>query len=97
MTEPAVARVAVVGGGLAGLAAAVGLASAGVPCDLYESRRRLAGRASSFYDPTTGEHVDHCQHVSMGCCTNLADFCRRVEAHKLNKRTLRAPYWELVR
>ena len=26
----------------------------------------------------TGELVDNCQHVSMACCTNLADFCRRV-------------------
>src|SRR5262249_33705249 len=36
------------------------------------------GRASSFVDPATGEPVDNCQHVSMGCCTNLADFARRV-------------------
>ena len=36
------------------------------------------GRASSFTDPVTGELVDNCQHVSMACCTNLADFCRRV-------------------
>lgn len=70
-------RVAVVGGGLAGLAAAVALAERGVAVDLYEARRRLAGRAGSFWDETSGQWIDHCQHVSMGCCTNLADFCRR--------------------
>src|SRR2546425_12417797 len=31
-----------------------------------------------------GEHVDNCQHVTLGCCTNLADFYRRVgAAHKI--------------
>jgi squalene-associated FAD-dependent desaturase len=70
-------RVAVVGGGLAGLAAAVALSSAGCRVELFEARRSLGGRAGSFRDPTSGELVDHCQHVSMGCCTNLADFCRR--------------------
>src|SRR6185295_6398597 len=70
-------RVAIVGGGLAGLAAAVALAEADVRVELFESRRRLGGRASSFRDPLTDELIDHCQHVGMGCCTNLTDFCRR--------------------
>ena len=42
------ARVAVVGGGLAGLAAAVRLVDEGASVDLFESRRRLGGRAGSF-------------------------------------------------
>jgi squalene-associated FAD-dependent desaturase len=70
--------VAIVGGGLAGLAAAVSLAGAGCRVELFEARSRLGGRAASFRDPATGEWIDHCQHVSMGCCTNLADFCRRI-------------------
>ena len=72
--------VTIVGGGLAGLAAAVALVHSGQRCriTLIESRPRLGGRASSFPDPITGELVDNCQHVSMTCCTNLADFCRRV-------------------
>jgi squalene-associated FAD-dependent desaturase len=70
-------RVAIVGGGLAGLAAAAGLAGRGLQIELCEARRMLGGRATSFRDPASGELVDHCQHVSMGCCTNLADFCRR--------------------
>jgi len=71
-------RVAVVGGGLAGMAAAVALRERGLDVTLYEARARLGGRASSFCDPATGQLIDFCQHVSMGCCTNLADFCRRV-------------------
>ncbi|HUY35411.1 MAG TPA: hydroxysqualene dehydroxylase HpnE [Pirellulales bacterium] len=68
-----------VGGGLAGLAAAVRLAEAGLAVELIEARRQLGGRATSFYDPASGQWIDHCQHVSMGCCTNLADFCRRTQ------------------
>jgi len=70
-------RVAVIGGGLAGLAAAVAAAEGGLEVELFEARRRLGGRAGSFVDPKSGQLVDHCQHVAMGCCTNWADFCRR--------------------
>lgn len=71
-------RVLIVGGGLAGLAAASRLGRAGYHVTLVESRNKLGGRATSFVDPTTGEMVDNCQHVSMGCCTNLSDFCHTV-------------------
>ncbi len=84
--SPRPRRAAIVGGGLAGLAAVVGLASAmkdrgvrgaTIEVELFEARRRLGGRAASFADAASGESVDYCQHISMGCCTNLADFCRR--------------------
>jgi squalene-associated FAD-dependent desaturase len=84
--EPRRPSVVVVGGGLAGLAAAAALAGRGLKLTLLESRPRLGGRASSFIDPATGEHVDNCQHVSMACCTNLADFCRRVGTSELFRR-----------
>ncbi|HEY2882326.1 MAG TPA: hydroxysqualene dehydroxylase HpnE, partial [Pirellulales bacterium] len=71
-------RIAIVGGGLAGLAAAAALAERGLQVELFEARKHLGGRATSFHDPTTEALVDHCQHVGMGCCTNLTDFCRRV-------------------
>jgi squalene-associated FAD-dependent desaturase len=70
--------VIVIGGGLAGLAAAVALGQAGWPVTLLESRGRWGGRASSFVDQTTGETIDNCQHVSMGCCTNYQAFCQTV-------------------
>jgi squalene-associated FAD-dependent desaturase len=84
--KPAPPRVVIVGGGLAGLAAAVGLAGKDLDITLLESRPRLGGRASSFPDPASGELVDNCQHVSMACCTNLADFCRRVGTTDLFRR-----------
>src|SRR3989449_9495306 len=71
------ARVAVVGGGLAGLAAGSVLAASGFRVTLFERRAYLGGRASSYQHPATGEVVDNCQHVLLGCCTNLIEFYRR--------------------
>jgi squalene-associated FAD-dependent desaturase len=70
-------NVIVIGGGLAGLAAGVALAEAGWRVRLFEQRPFLGGRATSYVLPS-GEHVDNCQHVTLGCCTNLEDFYRRV-------------------
>ncbi|HET6324326.1 MAG TPA: FAD-dependent oxidoreductase, partial [Planctomycetaceae bacterium] len=69
-------RTVIVGGGLAGLAAAVALAERGIGVTVLESRPRLGGRASSFLDKTTGTQIDNCQHVNLGCCTNFQHFCR---------------------
>ena len=67
----------VIGGGLAGLAAGVALAESGCRVRLFEQRPYLGGRATSYALPG-GEHVDNCQHVTLGCCTNLEDFYQRV-------------------
>ncbi|HWB53043.1 MAG TPA: hydroxysqualene dehydroxylase HpnE [Tepidisphaeraceae bacterium] len=73
-------RCVVIGAGLAGMAAAVALESAGVNVTLIEARRTAGGRAGSFVHPETGETLDNCQHVLLGCCTNLIDFYRRIGA-----------------
>src|SRR5262245_21446175 len=71
-------RVLILGGGLAGLAAASALAPRGFRVTVLESRNRLGGRAGSFTDAASGQMIDACQHVSMGCCTNFDHFCRTV-------------------
>ena len=68
-----------VGGGLAGLSSAVALAEAGWQVRVLEKRPHLGGRATSYTLPD-GSEIDNCQHVTLGCCTNLADFYRRVGA-----------------
>ena len=65
----------IIGGGLAGMAAAAALAGPGQRITLLESRPRLGGRASSFVDHATGTTIDNCQHVNLGCCTNFRQFC----------------------
>ncbi len=73
------ARVAVIGGGLAGLAAAAALGDSGHQVDVYEMRPYFGGRAASYPLPgTEGEHIDNCQHILLGCCVNLLDFYRRL-------------------
>jgi squalene-associated FAD-dependent desaturase len=76
-------RVAVIGGGLAGLASAVALGSAGFEVDIYEARNFLGGRATSWPvgPPAEGadsELIDNCQHILLRCCVNLLDLYRRL-------------------
>jgi squalene-associated FAD-dependent desaturase len=62
-----VKRVAVVGGGLAGLTAAIRLADAGCQVTLLEGRPRLGGLTHSF---RRGDlDIDNGQHVFLRCCT----------------------------
>jgi len=70
--------IGIAGGGIAGLAAACALAEAGFEVTVFERRPFVGGRASSYEHPGTGEVVDNCQHVLLGCCTNLLDFYRRI-------------------
>ena len=71
-------RLIVIGGGLAGIAAALRLAEAGERPLLIETRKKLGGRATSFIDPRNNAEIDNCQHVVLGCCTNLLDLYERI-------------------
>jgi len=70
-------HVIVIGGGLAGLAAAAALGDAGYKVDLYEARPFLGGRATSYTLPNA-ESVDNCQHILLKCCVNLRNFYERL-------------------
>jgi squalene-associated FAD-dependent desaturase len=73
---PAGRHAVVVGGGLAGVTAALALADAGVGVTLLEGRPRLGGLAFSFQrgDLT----VDNGQHVYLRCCTAYRWFLDRI-------------------
>ncbi|MFI5004469.1 MAG: hydroxysqualene dehydroxylase HpnE [Solirubrobacterales bacterium] len=60
-------RVAVIGGGLAGIAAALDCADAGARVTLLEVRPQLGGAAYSF--EREGLRMDNGQHVFLRCCT----------------------------
>ena len=70
--------VVVIGGGFAGLSAAVALAERGFRVAVLERKPALGGRAYSFEDPDTGDFVDNGQHVLMGCYTETLDFLRKI-------------------
>jgi squalene-associated FAD-dependent desaturase len=73
-------RVAVVGGGVAGLATACALAQDGYAVELFEQKPYVGGRASSYLHPGVGEVIDNCQHIILGCCTSVLDLLRRANA-----------------
>jgi squalene-associated FAD-dependent desaturase len=71
-------RVTVVGGGLAGITAALDCADAGASVTLLESRGRLGGAAYSF--TRDGVHADNGQHVFLRCCTAYRELLERIGA-----------------
>src|SRR5215475_11723999 len=70
--------VLIIGGGFAGLAAAVDLAEAGRRVLLLERRSFLGGRAYSFTDKTTGDTIDNGQHLMMGCYHRTLRFLEKI-------------------
>ncbi|MDE2726339.1 MAG: hydroxysqualene dehydroxylase HpnE, partial [Gemmatimonadota bacterium] len=73
-------RVTIIGGGFAGLAAAIRLCDAGYSVTLLERRQQLGGRTFSFTDPVTGDTVDNGQHLLMKCYRETLDFLERIGA-----------------
>ena len=71
-------HVVVVGGGLAGLAAALECADGGTRVTLIERRRRLGGLTWSFEHH--GLQVDNGQHVFLRCCGEYLSFLDRIGA-----------------
>ena len=84
-------HLAVVGGGLAGLRAALSCADAGARVTLLEARARLGGATWSL--EKRGLHVDNGQHVFMRCCTAYRELLERLGvSHKVDlQRRLAVP------
>lgn len=72
-------RVAIVGSGLAGLAAAVDLCDAGHQVDLYEARAFVGGKVGSWED-AGGNHIEMGLHVFFFNYANLFALMRKVGA-----------------
>jgi hypothetical protein len=69
------AGVVVIGGGLAGISAAIELAGAGLPVTLIEERPWLGGATCSF--ARRGLIIDNGQHAFLKCCTAYRDLLAR--------------------
>ena len=74
-------RVVIVGGGLAGIAAALECRKAGAGVTLLESRGRLGGAAFSF--TREGIRADNGQHVFLRCCTAYRELLQEMGAAQL--------------
>ena len=90
-------RAAVVGGGLAGLAAALELADAGHDVTLYEARPTLGGAVQTLPkregDPSPPP--DNGQHIALGCFTEYLSFLDRIgEGSSYERRPLVLPVFD---
>jgi len=75
-SSPEKTDVTIVGGGFAGLAAALRLHRRGAKIRLLEKRAFFGGRAYSFREAKTGETVDNGQHLLMGCYHETFSFLK---------------------
>jgi hydroxysqualene dehydroxylase len=92
----------VIGGGFAGLSAAVHLSNSGKSVELIEASQKLGGRAYSFLDNNTNTIIDNGQHIMMGCYKETLNFFKIIEAadnlflqEKLKVNFLK-PYFEIT-
>ena len=81
MTGRGTHRVAVIGGGLAGVTAALDCVDAGLQVTVFESRAWLGGLTHSFR--RGGLWVDNGQHVFLRCCTAYQRLLRRLGVAEL--------------
>jgi squalene-associated FAD-dependent desaturase len=87
-------KVVVVGGGLAGLAAAIELADAGEEVTLIEARPTLGGAVQTLpeRDGDPDPPPDNGQHIALGCCTAYLRFLEDLgEAGSYHRRALALP------
>jgi len=82
-------RVAVVGGGWAGCAAALTLAEAGVAVTLYEASRTLGGRARAV--DLDGQPLDNGQHILLGAYEQTLQLIGRLHPNSRHEGLWRLP------
>ena len=73
--------VTVIGGGIAGLSAAVFLADKDFKVQLFEASPKLGGRAWSFFDKTFGDTIDNGQHILASWYHNTFDFLKIIGSY----------------
>ena len=81
-----VPTLAVIGGGLAGIAAAEAAVRRGWNVELFEWSRALGGRTTSQFDPKSRCWIDNGQHVFLGCCAEQIALNQRLGVSDLFDR-----------
>ncbi len=75
--------VTVIGGGIAGLSAAVFLADKGYRIKLFEASPKLGGRAYSFYDKDKGAFFDNGQHILAGWYRDTFSYLKLIGSYDM--------------
>lgn len=75
-SPPDLSTTAIIGGGYAGMAAAVTLAAQGIPVTVFESAKQLGGRARGVRHNDT--QLDNGQHILLGCYRNTLKLIEQV-------------------
>lgn len=70
----------VIGGGLAGLAAATALAETGAKVALYEGAPQAGGRCRSYFDPVLGQTIDNGNHLVLSGNHAVFAYLKRIGA-----------------
>lgn len=73
-------KIVIIGGGLAGLSAAVNLLEKGHSVEIFEATKSLGGRAKSFFYSNQSQYVDNGQHLLMGCYDYTLEFVNKIGA-----------------
>ena len=81
-------NIAVIGGGYAGMAAAVALAERGLQVTVFESAKQLGGRARGVMHEHT--QLDNGQHILLGCYRQTLNLIEKVGG-KIDQDFLRIP------
>lgn len=78
-------KVIIIGGGLAGLSAAVHLSKNKFKVTLLEASPKIGGRVYSFKDETTNTEIDNGQHIMLGCYNDTINFLRIIDSYRFLK------------
>jgi squalene-associated FAD-dependent desaturase len=72
----------VIGGGVAGLAAATALARRGVAVELFEAGPQAGGRCRSYFDPAIGSVIDNGNHLVLSGNRAVMGYLARIGAQQ---------------
>lgn len=88
--------IAIIGGGIAGLTAAIRLAKQGQQVSLFETAPKLGGRTRSFFDKTSEQWCDNGPHLLIGAYTATQSLLKDCQAdHHIHwQQTLELPLWD---
>ena len=89
-------HIAIIGGGLTGLTAAIRAAKQGYNVDLYEAAPRLGGRTQSFFHQPTQTWIDNGPHLLIGAYERIIQLLKEANAlqNTMWQDTLALPLWD---